>query len=321
MVAMNDRAMDCEEELPMSPNVVEINNLTRRFGKKVALNDVSLSVPAGTVLGLVGENGAGKTTLIKHLLGLLKAQSGRVRVLGLDPVEKPVQVLSQVGYLSEEPELPGWMRVQELIRYVSAFYAGWDHAYAEQLRREFALDPMMKVKALSKGQRARAGLLVALAYRPPLLLLDEPSSGLDPIVRRDILGAIVRTIADEGRTVIFSSHLLTEVERVSDRVAMIGSGRILFCDSVERVKGAHARLTLRFDEERTAPPEINGAIGWEGSGREWTAVYTGRKADLAAEAMRFGGQIVDEHALSLDEILLARTGHQQPTLQTSEVDQ
>lgn len=321
MVAMNDRAMEFENDAPPAPNVVEIEHLSRRFGKKLALDDVSLTVPAGTVLGLVGENGAGKTTLIKHLLGLLKAQSGRVSVLGLDPVAQPVQVLSQIGYLSEEPDLPGWMRVHELIRYISAFYAGWDSAYAEELRREFALDPMAKVKSLSKGQRARAGLLVALAYRPPLLLLDEPSSGLDPIVRRDILGAIVRTIADEGRTVIFSSHLLTEVERVSDRVAMIRSGRIEFCDSIERVKQSHARLTLRFDESREAPPPLDGALVWEGSGREWSAVYTGAKADLVAQAQSLGGQIVDEHALSLDEIFLARTGHRQPALQASEVDE
>jgi ABC-2 type transport system ATP-binding protein len=322
MVAMSDRAIEQEDDqAPAVSNVVEVDQLTRRFGKKLALNDVSLTVPAGTVLGLVGENGAGKTTLIKHLLGLLKAQSGRVRVLGLDPVEKPVQVLSQIGYLSEEPELPGWMRVHELIRYVSAFYSGWDHAYAEQLRQEFALDPMTKVKALSKGQRARAGLLVALAYRPSLLLLDEPSSGLDPIVRRDILGAIVRTIADEGRTVIFSSHLLTEVERVSDRVAMIRAGKIEFCDSIERVKQSHARLTLRFEESRTAPPQLEGALAWEGSGREWTAIYAGRKADVISQTQALGAHIVDEHGLSLDEIFLARTGHRQPALQTSEVDQ
>src|SRR5262249_31349186 len=161
-----------------------------------------------------------KTTLIRHILGLLKPQSGSVSVFGLDPIAEPKRVLSQLGYLSEDPDLPGWMRIHELIRYVAAFYPTWDSKYAEQLRRQFALDPQAKVKTLSKGQRARAGLLAALAYRPQLLVLDEPSSGLDPIVRRDILGAIVRTIADEGRTVLFSSHLLTEVEQMSDRVAM-----------------------------------------------------------------------------------------------------
>src|SRR5437870_13534560 len=131
------------------------------------------------------------------------------------------------------------MGVDELIRYTSAFYPKWDDAYAEELRRAFALDPAAKIKDLSRGQKARAGLLIALAHRPELLVLDEPSSGLDPIVRRDILSAVIRTIADEGRTVLFSSHLLNEVERVSDQVAMIRSGRILFCDSMDRVKESH----------------------------------------------------------------------------------
>jgi len=195
-----------------SESVVVVSELTRRFGAVMALDSVSLSLPRGAVYGLVGANGAGKTTLIKHILGLLRAESGSVRVFGHDPVADPVRVLSRIGYLSEERDLPGWMRVEELIRYSRAFYPGWDDSYAEDLRVTFALDPAARIKNLSKGQMARLGLLIALAYRPELLVLDEPSSGLDPIVRRDILGAVIRTIADEGRTVLFSSHLLEEVE-------------------------------------------------------------------------------------------------------------
>src|SRR5688572_26707331 len=152
--------------------VVHVMEVTRQFGAKTALDRVSLSIPAGTVLGLVGENGAGKTTLIKHILGLLRAESGNVRVFGFDPAEQPVPVLAQIGYLSEEPDLPGWMRVQELMRYVQAFYPSWDEKYAESLREQFGLDPDLRVRALSKGQRARAGLIAALAYRPALLVLD-----------------------------------------------------------------------------------------------------------------------------------------------------
>src|SRR5216110_419605 len=205
----------------VSESVISVSELTRRFGATTALDSVSLSLPRGAVYGLVGANGAGKTTLIRHILGLLRAQSGAVRVFGLDPVADPVGVLSRIGYLSEENDLPGWMRVDELIRYSRAFRPTWDDDYAEELRQSFALDPAARIKNLSKGQMARVGILIALAYRPDLLLLDEPSSGLDPIVRRDILGAIIRTVADEGRTVLFSSHLLSEVERVSDQVAMI----------------------------------------------------------------------------------------------------
>src|SRR6266436_3418674 len=134
--------------------VVSITDLSRRFGSKTVLDEVSLYVPKGSVFGLVGENGAGKTTLIKHMLGLLRAESGSVRVFGLDPVADPVAVLSRIGYLSEENDLPGWMRIDELIRYTRAFYPKWDDVYAEELRQAFALDIAAKIKDLSRGQRA-----------------------------------------------------------------------------------------------------------------------------------------------------------------------
>jgi len=287
-------------------NVIAIRSLTRQFGSKRALDNISLSVPRGVVFGLVGANGAGKTTLIRHVLGLLKAQTGSVRVFGLDPVKEPINVLSRVGYLSEEGDLPGWMRVDELMRYMRAFYPTWDEHYAQELRKQFALDPAAKVKTLSKGQKARAGLLVALAYRPELLLLDEPSSGLDPIVRRDILGAIVRTIADEGRTVLFSSHLLDEVERISDRVAMLKGGHILFTGELDEIKQTHHRLTLRFDGERSRPPALDGVLSWEGRGCQWTAVATGRLDALTLAASAVGAEVVEQKALSLDEIFLAQ---------------
>ena len=223
----------------MSESVISVLELTRRFGATTALDSVSLSLPRGAVYGLVGANGAGKTTLIRHILGLLRAQGGSVRVFGVDPVADPVAVLSRIGYLSEENDLPGWMRVDELIRYTSAFYPKWDDAYAEELRRAFALDPAAKIKDLSRGQKARMGLLIALAHRPELLVLDEPSSGLDPIVRRDILGAVIRTIADEGRTVLFSSHLLQEVEQVADHVTMIHQGAIVLSAPLDDIRESH----------------------------------------------------------------------------------
>jgi ABC-type multidrug transport system ATPase subunit len=219
--------------------VIAVSDLTRRFGDTTALDRVNVTVPRGTVYGLVGENGAGKTTLIRHILGLLRAQHGAVRVFGLDPVADPVAVLSRIGYLSEERDLPGWMRVDELIRYTRAFYPGWDDAYAEELRAAFAIDTHATVADLSKGQKARVGLLIALAYRPELLLLDEPSSGLDPVVRRDILDAVIRTIANEGRTVLFSSHLLDEVEQVAGHVTMISRGRIVLDASLADIRASH----------------------------------------------------------------------------------
>jgi ABC-2 type transport system ATP-binding protein len=155
--------------------VVDFTDLSRSFGGKRALDGVSFRATAGQVYGLVGANGAGKTTLLKHLLGLLRASAGSVRVFGLDPVRDPVGVLGRIGYLSEERDLPEWMRVDELMAYTQAFHPTWDHSYARELINSFGLDPSKKIKELSKGMRAQAGLIAAVAHRPELLILDEPS--------------------------------------------------------------------------------------------------------------------------------------------------
>jgi ABC-2 type transport system ATP-binding protein len=288
--------------------VVEIDNLSRRFGRRLALDRVSLTLQRGAVLGLVGVNGSGKTTLIKHLLGLLAAQQGRVRVFGLDPVADPVGVLSRIGFLSEDCDLPGWMRIGELLRYSGSFYATWDSAYAERLCREFGLDLSHKVRALSRGQRARTGLVVALASRPELLVLDEPSSGLDPLARRDILAAIIRAVASEGRTVLFSSHLLDEVERVADHIALLDQGRVVFHGEMDAVRDRHRRLTLRFSEPRTSPPALDGVLSWEGGGHEWTAVCEGAVGEIRSQAASAGGRVVEEGVPRLEEVFAAHAG-------------
>ena len=291
-----------------SPPVIEIHRLSRQFGPTKALDEISLTIPRGGVYGLIGGNGAGKTTLIKHLLGLFRAQSGAVRVFGLDPVQNPVGTLGRIGYLSEDRDLPDWMSIRELLRYTQPFYPTWDEHYAEELREMFDLNPHTKIRSLSRGQRARAGLLVALAHRPELLLLDEPSSGLDPVVRRDILGAIIRTIADEGRTVLFSSHLLDEVERVADQVTIIHQGRIVLTAAMDEIKETHRRVTLRFNEPLAQPPGLVGSISHEGHGTEWTYVCSGSSEQLRRAAEAIDAIVVEDSALSLDEIFVSHIG-------------
>lgn len=290
--------------------VVAVAGLSRTFGAKKALDDVTLAVSRGCVFGLVGENGAGKSTLIKHLLGLWRAEAGRVRVFGLDPVQQPTAVLGRIGYLSEQPDLPEWMRVSELLHYTRAFYPRWDPVYAAELLTQFGLDLDARVRTLSKGQRARLGLIAAEAHRPDLLILDEPSSGLDPIVRRDILEAIIRTVTDEGRTVIFSSHLLDEVERVSDHLAMLHHGTLRLCAPLEDIKTRHRRMILRFDAAQPARPHVPGAIRVEGAGREWTVICDAAHLHGGALAAHLGASIVDDGPASLDEIFVAHAGTQ-----------
>jgi ABC-2 type transport system ATP-binding protein len=269
---------------------------------------VSFHAGAGQVYGLVGANGAGKTTLLKHLLGLLRAATGSVRVFGLDPVRDPVGVLSRVGYLSEERELPEWMRVDELMAYTQAYHPTWDGAYARTLLESFGLDPAKKVKELSKGMRAQAALIAAVAHRPELLILDEPSSGLDAMVRRDILDAIVRTVADDGRTVIFSSHLLDEVERMSDHVTLIHGGRVTVSGELDKVRRRYRRSRVRFVESLDHPPVLDSALAIEGGGRMWSVVHTGPSEDFRLSVHARRGEVVESRDATLEEIFLARAG-------------
>ena len=290
----------------MSHPIIEVKNLCRQFGRTRALDAVNVSVEQGTVLGLVGENGAGKTTLIKHLLGLLKAQTGSVRVFGLDPVQDPVGVLGRIGYLSENREMPDWMHIHEFMRYTQAFYPQWDTTYAAELLQGFELDPAAKIKHLSRGQRAKVGLLMALAYRPDLLLFDEPSSGLDPVVRRDMLGAIVHTITEEGRTVVLSSHLLDEVERVADKVVMIHAGKVVLDDSLEQIREQHHQFVLRFDEAQTTRPQLPGLLACTGGPLEWSCTCKQDLSALEAAVVGLNGRMLDCSSPSLDHIFIAR---------------
>jgi ABC-2 type transport system ATP-binding protein len=292
----------------MGQKVVDVNDLSRSFGNKTALDGVSFNATAGQVYGLVGANGAGKTTLLKHLLGLLRATAGSVRVFGLDPVRDPVGVLGRVGYLSEEHELPEWMRIDELMRYTQAYHPTWDASYARELLKTFALDPAKKIKDLSKGMRTQAGLIAAVAHRPELLILDEPSSGLDAVVRRDILDAIVRAVADDGRTVIFSSHLLDEVERMSDYVTLIHQGRVTLSGVLDDVRGAYQRSRVRFVEHFDQPPVLDAALVMEGGGRTWSVIHSGSLEQFRHSVLACGGEVVESRTATLEEIFLARAG-------------
>jgi ABC-2 type transport system ATP-binding protein len=289
-------------------SIVEVQGLTRQFGATTALDAVDFRATQGLVHGLVGVNGAGKTTLIKHLLGLLRPTRGSVRVFGLDPVRDPVGVLRRVGYLSEYRELPEWMRIDELLRYTQAYYPSWDTAYARELLDTFGLDGARKIAGLSQGMRAQTGLVVAVAHRPEILILDEPSSGLDAVVRQDILDAIVRTVADDGRTVIFSSHLLDEVERMSDHVTMIHDGKVVLNGSVEDIRGAHHVTALKFAERLDRLPKVDGTLSAAGGGRTWSVVHRTSIQELQSAVAPLGGELGPTRSATLEEIFVARVG-------------
>ncbi len=286
--------------------IIQIEGISRHFNTKPALDNVSLDVQRGTVLGLVGANGAGKTTLIKHILGLLRAQSGRVRVFGVDPAARPVEVLSRIGYLSEDRDMPPWMSIAELLRYNQAFRPQWDSVYAEQLREQFQLARTARLRHLSKGELAKAGLMVALAHRPELLLLDEPSSGLDPLVRRELLEAVVRSVAEQGRTVLFSSHLLEEIGRVSDVVAVMAHGRLLVHGPLHEVIESHYRLVVRLNRPQLSRKDLPGALDLSGGPDEWTVICNGQRERFLAALRELNGEVLEEGPATFEEMFHAR---------------
>ncbi len=287
---------------------IEIEHLSCLFRRSEALHDVSLTIPTGSVFGLVGLNGAGKTTLIRHLIGGLKAQSGTVRVLGQDPTLTPESLLARIGYVAEEDALPRWMTVGQLIDFMRRLYSDWDDAFCEELLDKFSLVRSMKLADMSKGGRARAGLLVAIAHRPELLILDEPSYGLDPIARQDILEAVVRTASDEGRTVLFSSHLLDEVSRVCDTVGVICEGRIVETLPMQELAERYTEIVCELAAGAPSPPSLNGFFGWQNRGREWS-VAVDRSVHESVQSIRDslpGASIQEMRPISLERWFAAR---------------
>ena len=267
---------------PASKAVV-IHALSRSFRGVQALCNVDLEIPSGSVFGLVGLNGAGKTTLIRHIIGSMKAKHGSVRVLGQDPTVEPEKLLARIGYMTEEDSLPRWMRVSDLISFCRSVYPTWSDKYASELCEMFSLSTRATLKSLSKGGRARAALLAAIAHRPELLILDEPSSGLDPIARADILEAIIRTIADEGRTVLFSSHLLEEIDRVCDHIALIHQGQVIETLSALELGDKYTECFYRTQADSIAiAPNVPGTFGWVGKQGEWSGLFDLTQSDPAA---------------------------------------
>ena len=293
----------------MNGSAIAIEGLTHRFGKLTAVDDLRLDVPAGTVCGFLGRNGAGKTTTIQILMNLLQPTAGTAEVLGLDPVTDSLALRRQVGYVAENRVMYGWMRVRELIWFTGQFYETWNRGSVDALIDRFGLDPEQKVKHLSRGMNAQLALALALGHEPRLLILDEPASGLDVLVRRDFLESIIGLIQEEGRTVFLSSHLVHEVERVADRVAIIDKGRLVTDGTVDEVKGSVKRVAVRLPDGVDQLTDIEGLRQVHGAGPQRLLTVAEYGEAQAASIQAQGGRIVDVLKVSLEEAFVA---HVQP---------
>jgi len=293
----------------MADAVIHTRELTKRFGRTRAVDALNLQVPRGSVFAFLGRNGAGKTTTIRMLLHLLDKTAGEARVLGLDSVRDTLEIKRRVGYVGDGQMMYDWMRVDELIWFCRGFYPRWDGAFADELKMKLELDGRMKVSALSRGQQAKLALLLAMAYRPELLILDEPTTGLDVLVRRDFLEGIISLIQEEGRTVFFSSHLVHEVERVADWVGIIDHGRLIRCTTLEALKQEVRRLVLAFE---TPPAELAralpGVLQVEAAGRQAAVLVEGFGEATLAAARALKPAHLEVEDLGLEDIFVALVG-------------
>jgi len=234
-------------------NIIQTESLSRRYGRTEAVHDLTLAVPEGAVFAFVGPNGAGKTTTIKTVMNILEPSSGRATVLGTDSRRLGPAEFRQIGYVSENQDLPGWMTVKDLLDYCAPFYPAWDAAFAEDLRRRLDLPLGRKLKDFSRGMRMKAALLSSLAYRPKLLVLDEPFAGLDALVRDEFIQGILELAEQSQWSVFISSHDIDEVERLADWIGVINEGRLYLAEPVASLLGRFRQVEATFEGDAALP--------------------------------------------------------------------
>jgi ABC-2 type transport system ATP-binding protein len=220
----------------MDRAAIEVEGLTKKFGRRLAVDRLTFSVPTGSVCGFLGRNGAGKSTAIRLMMNLLDATAGRVSLLGLDHRQDHTALMDRVGFVADAPLPYDWMKVRELVWFTAGFYRRWNQPRVDSLLDQFRLDREQKIRHLSRGMQAQVALILALGGDPELLILDEPATGLDVLVRRDFLESIIQLMQQAGRTVLYSTHLLHEVERVADQVIILENGRLVQSGSIDELK-------------------------------------------------------------------------------------
>lgn len=283
-------------------NAIECRAVRKDY-EHFELQDIDLTVPTGTVMGFVGPNGAGKSTTIRILMGLVHQDRGEVCVLGSAMPEEQLAAKWNIGYVSEDMRLHPTETLGFHLQLMASIFPKWDGPYADKLMQRFELQAAQKVKGLSHGQRVKAALLLAFARRPDLLLMDEPTTGLDPVARREVLAEMSAVMADESRTILFSSHNTLDVEQLSDQITFINKGEILFSEDKETLLDSWRRIRIQVSDQFTAPSlpagttiEVAGSLG---------VVTTNHYCEgLSTALTRAGAAIAAVEPLTLEEIFL-----------------
>jgi ABC-2 type transport system ATP-binding protein len=287
----------------MTELCVHMEGVSKRY-PHFLLDNVSLELPEGSILGFIGANGAGKSTTIRILMGLVRQDSGTVRVLGHAMPAEQTAARLDIGFVSEDMRLYGAATLAWHMKFIASIYPRWNRAYAETLLGRFDLKPEQKIRGLSHGQRVKAALLLALARQPRLLVLDEPTTGLDPVARREVLGELMSVLTDEGRTIFFSSHNTLDVEQISDRIAFIDRGRIIALDEKEDLLDRWRRVRLVVSPGSILP-QLPGVV--EIGGSERLPVLTTSQFDpaLVSLCQDRGATVQAVDPMTLEEIFVA----------------
>ncbi len=291
----------------MSDYAIELKDVCKSY-RFFELRDIALRVHRGTIMGLIGPNGAGKSTTIRILMGLVHQDRGDVRVLGHRIPEEQVAAKWDIGFASDDMRLYDTMTLGWHIHFMKSIYASWDDAYAQVLLKRFALNPEQKIKGLSHGQRVKAGLLLVFARRPKLLVLDEPTTGLDPVARHEILRELTSVMAEEGRSVLFSSQNTQDIEQISDQITFIDRGRIIDSMDKEIYLDRWRRLRLEVPDG-VALPTLPGVIGVEKTGRLAVAIANAFDPYLPNAYENSGARVHAVENMTLEEIFVANVEH------------
>ena len=291
--------------------VIQTCGLTRYFGSKCAVDTVSFSVPRGSVFAFIGRNGAGKTTTIRMILGLLEPTRGTSTILGYPSMSLPIAARARIGYMAEGHPVYGWMRVDQYEGFQRGFYNHWNHQIFSNVIDYFAINPRTKAGHLSHGQRAGLHLAMALAIEPEILMLDDPATGLDPAARRSLLEAMVYFTRDRERTIFFSTHLLDDVERVADFVAVMDYSVLRVCCCADTFRERVRRLVARFPGQppRNLPP-IPGLLRASRTENELSLIVANLSGRTEHDLESLGALSTDEQPLSLEDALIAHVGRQ-----------
>ncbi len=252
----------------MNSFVIETNHTCRSFGSYKAVQDLNLRVRRGSIYGFLGRNGAGKTTAIKMLVGLLRSDSGEIRVNGVDPWQFTIADRQKIGYLSEKQTLMPTMRIDGLIEFTANFYPNWDFALCDRILKRFQLDPTKRIKELSQGAARQVGFLLAIAQKPDLLILDEPAATLDVVARRDFLDEVLQLLREEGKTVLFSSHILSDVERIADEIGIMAQGTLKVSEPLDRLKETVKQVRFHSFQHGINGFQLPDAFQFKKSGHE-----------------------------------------------------